>query len=77
MKSVLRPLANLQAPVLQHYGRLAMHLPLVDTVPCLQARVTIHLPRRIDLRPSVTALYVAAEDMLVILDFGDIGNGFV
>jgi hypothetical protein len=54
-----------------------MHLPLVDTVPCLQARVTIHLPRRIDLRPSVTALYVAAEDMLVILDFGDIGNGFV
>jgi hypothetical protein len=37
----------------------------------------VHLPRRIDLRPSVTALYVTAEDMLATLDFSDIEYGIV
>jgi hypothetical protein len=37
----------------------------------------VHLPRRIDLRPSVTALYATAEDMLAALDFSDIRYGIV
>jgi hypothetical protein len=41
----------------------------LDLVPCLEASHAVHLPRRIDVRPSVTALVWGPRNLYLILRY--------
>jgi len=58
------PILDLQYP---QYLLSPVKGPLLDLVPCLEAGHAVHLPRRIDLRPSVTAVVCGPQIVYAML----------